>query len=121
MSNTVTVTDSILVSLKKQLNIDKDYKAFDQDIVMLANSSFSVMTQLGIGPSEGFSITDESSVWGDFIQDDRLKMVFEDMYLRIRLVFDPPNGSVLSYLKDTINELDWRLTVASEEVAKENE
>lgn len=121
MSEPVTFSDSILTSLKKQLNIAEEYTAFDQDILMLTNSAFSVMTQLGVGPENGFSISDKTAVWGDFIQDDRLRMVFEDMYLRIRLVFDPPNGSVLSYLDDAIKELDWRLIVASEEVVGTHE
>lgn len=107
---------SILNSIKKQLNVSENFSAFDSDIILLINSAFSTLTQLGIGPKNGFSITDDSPVWGDFIDDQRLNLVMQEVYLRVRTVFDPPAGSVLGSMENMIKELDWRLTVAGEEV-----
>lgn len=120
MADTVTISDSILTSIKKQLNIAESYHAFDSDIMFLINSSFSVLNQLGVGPDEGFSIEDDSAEWSSFISDDRLRMTFEYVYLKVRLSFDPPNGSVLNSMENRISELEWRLVVASEEVKNDN-
>lgn len=107
---------SILNSIKKQLNVSENFSAFDSDIILLINSAFSTLTQLGIGPKNGFSITDDSSNWGDFVDDQRLNLVMQEVYLRVRTAFDPPTGSVLGSMENMIKELDWRLTVAGEEV-----
>ena len=61
--------DSILTSIKKLLGITEEYDHFDQDIIMHINSVFMILTQMGVGPSEGFTIEDDTSVWTDFIQD----------------------------------------------------
>lgn len=122
MPNTVVgMSDSILTSIKKQLNIGEDITAFDSDIILLINSSLSTLTQIGVGPQEGFAISDSTSEWSEFITDDRLNMVFQDVYLRVRITFDPPTGSVLSSMENTLKELDWRLSVAAEEVASNGE
>lgn len=112
----MAMSDSILTSIKKQLNVADTFTAFDSDITMLINSAFSVLNQLGIGPSGGFSIEDETATWGDFIDDSRLNMVYQEVYLRVKLSFDPPTGTVLGSMENTLKELDWRLTVAIEEV-----
>ena len=59
--------DSILLSIKKLLGLAPEYEVFDVDIIMHINSAFSVLTQLGVGPSEGFFITDANACWSDFI------------------------------------------------------
>ena len=54
--------ESILTSIKKLLGITEEYEQFDQDIIIHINSVLSVLTQLGVGPTKGFSIKDEKSV-----------------------------------------------------------
>lgn len=46
------MNDSILTSIKKLLGIGEDDTSFDTDILLHINSTFSVLTQLGIGPKE---------------------------------------------------------------------
>lgn len=107
--------ESILVSIKKLLGIAAEYTHFDMDITLHVNSVFSILTQLGVGPPEGFSILDDSSVWDDFMSSDdtRFLMVRTYVYMKVKLVFDPPtNSSHLQALKDAINEYEWRLNVA---------
>lgn len=62
--------DSILTSVKKALGIEEAYTHFDPDIILHINSVFSVLTQLGVGPDEGFSIEGKDAVWG-FLPDRR--------------------------------------------------
>lgn len=105
--------DSILGSVKKLLGISNDYTNFDTDIVMHINTVLALLTQLGVGPSEGYMITDLSDEWTDFLGDDpRLKMVQSYLYLKVRLMFDPPTSSaVMESMNRLTNELEWRINV----------
>ena len=62
------MTESILTSIKKLLGIDESYKHFDPDLIMHINSVFSILTQLGVGPPNGFSITGDTEKWDSFIR-----------------------------------------------------
>lgn len=106
-------TDSILDSVKKMLGITPEYDVFDLDIIMHINSAFFVLQQLGIGPSDGFKIEDESDVWSDFIQDTQnIESVKSYVYLKVKMLFDPPlNSSVIEAVNRQIAELEWRLNV----------
>ena len=108
--------ESILISIKKLLGITEEYDQFDPDIIMHINSVFMVLTQLGVGPSEGFSIEDDTSVWSDFIQDtNKIEAVKSYIYLKVKLAFDPPlSSAVIESMNRLINELEWRLNVAAE-------
>lgn len=105
--------ESILISIKKLLGIAEEYEHFDSDIIMHINSVFSILNQLGVGPSEGFSIKDKSATWKDFLSDSqKLESVKSYMYLKVRLLFDPPLSSgVMESMNRMINEFEWRLNV----------
>lgn len=108
--------DSILTSTKKILGIDKDYTAFDLDILTHINSVFAVLNQLGIGTDNGFVIEDAEPTWDAFLGDDPLlNTVKTYVYLRVRILFDPPTTSfLLESLKEQYKELEWRLNVKRE-------
>lgn len=110
------VNESILVSIKKLLGLGEDYEAYDTDIIIHINSVLGILTQLGVGPKSGFSISDESAVWSDFIGErSDLNTVKTYIALKVRLLFDPPTiGSVMEAAKETIKELEWRLNVQAE-------
>lgn len=108
--------DSILTSIKKQLGIMEDYDAFDDVLIGHINSAFMILTQLGVGPSEGFVIKDATSVWTDFIPDT-IKLEGVKTYIghKVRLMFDPPQSSaVMESINRTISELEFRLNVAAD-------
>lgn len=109
--------DSILTSVKKMLGIAEEYEQFDADIIMHINSVFMILTQLGVGPSEGFSIEDDSAIWSDFIQDStNIESVKSYVYLRVKLLFDSTSlGSpVIEAMNRQISELEWRLNIEAE-------
>jgi hypothetical protein len=110
---------SILNSTKKVLNLADDYTVFDQDIIMHINSVFSTLNQLGVGPEQGFMIEDEDAVWDDFLEGDlRLNNVKTYVYLRVRMLFDPPTiGYLIEAMKEQIKELEWRINAQRESVA----
>ena len=113
--------ESILVSIKKLLGIAEDYDYFDQDIVMHINAAFMVLTQLGIGPSEGFLITDDTDTWSDFIDDaTNLGSIQSYVYMKVKLMFDPPQNSfTVDSMTKLVNELEWRLNVAADNSGEE--
>ena len=108
--------DSILTSIKKLLGITEEYDHFDQDIIMHINSIFMILTQMGVGPSEGFTIEDDTSVWTDFIQDkNNIEAVKSYIYLKVKLLFDPPTGQAATEATNRlISELEFRLNIASD-------
>lgn len=108
--------ESILTSIKKLLGIAEECTDFDGDIITHINSVFLILRQLGVGPSDGFSICSDQALWSDFIGDQSmLDAVRSYIYLKVRLMFDPPqNSSLLEAIKENTRELEFRLNVSAE-------
>lgn len=108
--------DSILISTKKILGLPKDHEEFDLDVVLHINSVLSTLDQLGIGPEGAFMIEDDTATWTELLgNDNRLNAVKTYVYLRVRLLFDPPTvGYHVEALKEQIKELEFRLNVTRE-------
>lgn len=107
------MNESILQSIKKLLGISYDDTQFDQDIIIHINSVFASLSQIGIGPEDGFAITSDKEIWSDFIGSNKIQqMVVTYTYIRVRLVFDPPTSSIIQQLmKDEMANLEWRLGI----------
>jgi hypothetical protein len=110
------MSESILTSVKKNLGVAESYEVFDPDITMYINTAFSTLTQLGVGPVEGFAIQDKSTLWSAFLgSDPRLNAVKTYVTLRARMLFDPPQTSYLvTAFEKQILEHEWRLNVYME-------
>lgn len=108
--------NSILTSIKKLLGIAEEYEHFDADLIMHINSVLMILTQLGVGPAEGFLIRDEDATWDEFIQGEtNIEAVRTYVYLKVKLLFDPPlSSAVIESTNRLIGELEWRLNVAAE-------
>lgn len=114
--------DSILTSIKKLLGITEDYTIFDNDLTIHINSVFMILNQLGIGPERCYSIMDEAASWSDFLpeSDQNHEPVKTYMYLKVKLLFDPPASSiVMESMNRIISELEWRMTTQVELDRKE--
>ena len=109
--------DSILISTKKILDVSDTYTAFDLDILTHINASFSILSQLGLGPADGFMIEDDVATWQDFMSDgNELSLVRTYVFLKTSLLFDPPTTSfMIKAVTDQIQEYEWRLNVLREE------
>lgn len=109
--------ESILTSIKKMLGVAEDYDYFDADIIMHINSVFMTLNQLGVGPENGFSIEDDTSIWTDFIPDvNKLQAVKSYMYLQVKILFDSASlgAATLAAYERQIQQFEWRLNVAAE-------
>lgn len=105
--------DSILTSIKQLLGIAQDDDSFNNELVIHINSAISVLTQLGVGPVEGFRITGPDEEWsaliGARLDIENVKSV---VYYRVRLAFDPPQNSfTLDSMKKQCDEAEWRIEV----------
>lgn len=110
---------SILTSVKKSLGLEASYTDFDADIILFINSVFATLNQLGIGPEQGFAIEDATPTWDAFLGSDlRLNNVKAYMYLRVRLLFDPPGNSFgIDSMTRQITELESRINMYRESYA----
>lgn len=118
MADTVTISDedSILQSIKKLLGPGAEQTEFDQEILMDINGVFFELQQLGVGPEEGFAIYDDTAKWIDFTINKKILSVLKPyMYLKVKLIFDPPtSSSVLASFENMVNRFEWRINVAAE-------
>lgn len=108
--------DSILTSIKKMLGIEEEYTHFDPELIVFINSVFGILFQLGVGPTTApFKISGSSQSWDEFIEADQIETVKSYMYMKVRLLFDPPTSSAaLSSFKELIQEFEWRCHVDAE-------
>lgn len=107
------MTQSILVTIKKMLGIAEEYHAFDLDIIVHINSVFLLLYQFGVGPDTPYQITDDTQEWSDF--QTEIPGIPTYVYLRVRLLFDPPTNSFLvDSMKEQIKEFEWRFDVQQE-------
>ena len=112
--------DSILVSIRRLLGGDEYCEHFDAELIVYTNMVISELTQLGVGPSEGFLIKDDSQTWND-ITNDLVLQGFIETYVtnKVKLNFDPPSSSAaIESLKQLNSEIQWRITVRAEEVSQ---
>lgn len=116
-----TVTDSILLSIKKLNNVPADYTAFDDDFILYINSALSDLNQVGIGPLAGFQIFDKNDLWEDFIGEEaRLNQVKTFVGLKVNLMFDPPASSFAIEMKERqLEEHLYRLKLSQEDIDAE--
>ena len=118
--------ESILQSVKLSLGIPVEYEYFDRQILMHLNSIMAVLYQLGVGPEDGFYVTDESVIWRDLLPDaeTQKKFLYVQSYvcLRVRLLFDPPTSSgAIDAMERQMRELEWRITVTEDPVDESEE
>jgi len=106
---------SILDDIKHQLGITEAETAFDTDIIIGINTAFSTLTQLGVGDQIGFQITGKDNQWAEFYTDARLNPIRTYVFLKTKLVFDPPTtGFATDAMQRQIQELEYRLNVVAD-------
>ena len=111
--------ESILTSIKKLLGITENYTQFDTDLIIHINSVFFILKDLGVGPSKGFRIKDATAKWSDFLpEEDTWEAVKSYMYLKVKLIFDPPVGSALESANRLISEFEWRLKEDADDIRR---
>lgn len=113
--------ETILNTIKKLLGIQQEYEYFDEDIMIHINTAFATLNQLGVGPAEGFYMDDKTALWDDYITSINMQMIKSYIYLKVRILFDPPTSSVLmDSMNRSIAELEWRLYLEGDRKAEDS-
>ena len=110
------LNDSILVSIKKMLGLEDSYTPFDMDVIIHINAALMTLCQIGVGPKEGYEISDYDQTWSDFLVNPvKLGAVKTYVYLQVKMLFDPPTNSFLmDAMKKQSEEILFRLNVQAE-------
>lgn len=111
-----TNDESILTEVKKTMGIAEDVDVFDTDIRMHINSALGTLNQLGIGPEGGMEVIDDAQKWSDLLLTDlTFNPVKSYIYLRVKMLFDPPaNSWTNTAYEHQIEQLEWRINAARE-------
>ena len=88
-----------------------DPEFVDADLIMHINSVLMILRQMGVGPQEGFGISDATATWSEFCQNRAdIEAVKSYTALKVKMLFDPPqSSSTMEATKNLISELEWRL------------
>lgn len=106
------IVSSILNDVKHQLGLLPENTDFDTTLIIHINTTLSILTQLGVGPTTGVQITGSSEEWGILSDDPRLNTVKSYVYLKVRNFFDPPKiGGLIASMDRQIAELEYRMNV----------
>lgn len=83
----------------------------------------AILVQLGVGPSDGFSISGKNETWFDFFGTDsvNIESVKTYVYMKVRLIFDPPTTAAANdSMNRLVNEFEWRLNVTADTPTSES-
>lgn len=106
------MNNGILNDIKSSLGIPLHVTDFDSTIIMHCNTVFSALTQMGVGPKEGFYIVDDTGEWWELTGDHNIQNVRSYVYLKVKLLFDPPaNGTLITVMESQIAEIEWRIRI----------
>lgn len=111
-NKTIGPEDSILTSVKKLLGIEEDNEAFDMEIMLHINGAITILTQIGVGPSTGYIVTNKEDTYSNWLGNTALyQNIPLYLFWKTRLSFDPPtNASVIKNYEDSIREAECRLS-----------
>ena len=108
------IVDSILTTIKEMLGITEEYTHFDIDIIAHINTALSILSQIGVTKTKGFSIRDSWATWDSIINPGTdLEMIKTYIFMKVKLIFDPPQSSgAVESMKQLISEFEWRISVS---------
>ena len=120
--NLPKMDDSILLTVKDQIGIDRKNTDFDRDLIMCVNPILYILYQEGL-TDDNYEIQDDTATWDEILLEERtpqaLNVMVKWVGLRTKLLFDPPTSSVLlQALKDQAAELEWRAFITNNYVGE---
>ena len=114
MPDNTEVSNSILMTVRQMIGPSASYDVFDLDLIISINAAFSRLCQLGVGPELPYKITGPENTWDEFMDDGYQEEIKQYIYLKTRMVFDPPaSGTVAKSYEEQIAMLEWTLKEVS--------
>lgn len=102
----------ILKDVKDALGLIVEDDSFDGELTMHVNAALSVAYQNGVGLPH---VIDEGDDWDgvlnpEYIQNEyMLSNLKQYVFLKTKLLFDPPPPSSVEYVSNAADEMLWRL------------
>lgn len=97
----------ILKDIKEMLGIANEIIDFDSTLINIINTVIFTLYQIDEKSTSPINI-DETSNW-DLYKGQDLNSFKTLVYLKTRLIFDPPtNSRILDSINSIISELEWR-------------
>lgn len=104
---------SILKTIKTMLGIDPEDDVYTAELLVHINSAIMILTQIGVGPKEGFTVSSVVETWDEFLGSSKLlEGAKQFIYIKTKIGFDPPASSfVVEAMQQMANELVQRLNI----------
>ena len=107
----MTYTQSILDTVRGAMGLVADDTSFDSELIIHINSNLATLYQNGVGLP--ITVEDSTALWSDLKDESKNNDMFEQIktyiFLRTKLLFDPPPPSTAKYMDEAATELLWRL------------
>ena len=104
-------TQSILDTVRGAMGLVEDDSSFDSELIIHINSNLATLYQNGVGLP--IVVEDSTALWSDLKDESKNNDMFEQIktyiFLRTKLLFDPPSPSTAKYMDAAATELLWRL------------
>ena len=107
----MTQTQSILDTVRGAIGLVADDTSFDSELIIHINSNLATLYQNGVGLP--IVVEDSTALWSDLKDESKNNDMFEQIktyiFLRTKLLFDPPPPKTANYMDAAATELLWRL------------
>lgn len=106
-------TDSILETVRGAVGLSIEDASFDHELLMHINAALATLRQNGVGLA--ITVKDRTATWTDFEDPKQVDAneMFEQVklfvFIKTKMMFDPPPPSIVNVMKDNVDELLWRL------------
>lgn len=105
---------SILNDIKVMLGITVDTTAFDAEIIIHINSALTSIYQLGVSETPLY-IHDSATIWTSLLGIFKdIELVKSLVYLKVKLLFDPPSQYLVELIQRQITEFEERIIIQIE-------
>ena len=76
--------ESILDTIKQLLGIPEDDDSFDTDVKVNINAAIFTLSQIGIGPSNGYIVESNTQMWNDYIGSSLINLEGVKNYIYLK-------------------------------------
>ncbi len=104
-------TQSILDTVRGAIGLVADDTSFDSELIIHINSHLATLYQNGVVLP--IVVEDSTALWSELKDESKNNDMFEQIktyiFLRTKLLFDPPPPKTANYMDAAATELLWRL------------
>lgn len=105
------MNEIILDTVKENVGGGVVHEHFNNQLISDINAVIMELRQIGVGPQDPFIVVDGTETWASYLEDDvvLLSVVPTLVSLKVRMLFDPPSGSLADEINRQIDRLEWRV------------